>query len=166
MENDIESKKQRDAKKTRDWRIANPGYAKEYSARYRKNNPEKIRAYRRAWYQKNKKCVGAYYLNWRKQNIPKILHAYARNSARLRKREFSISVSDIVVPEFCPVLGLKLECSPKIRTACSPSLDRVNSSLGYTPSNIRVISWRANNLKSDATVEELRKVLAYMEAAQ
>lgn len=34
---------------------------------------------------------------------------------------------------------------------------------GYVPGNIRVISNRANLLKSDATVEELRKVIDYME---
>ena len=40
----------------------------------------------------------------------------------------------------------------------SPSLDRIVSSLGYVKGNIRVISYKANRVKSNATLEELRKV--------
>jgi hypothetical protein len=42
-------------------------------------------------------------------------------------------------------------------------LDRIDNSKGYTPSNIQVISWRANRIKADASADELRRVLAYME---
>lgn len=38
--------------------------------------------------------------------------------------------------------------------------------LGYTPSNSRVISFRANRIKSDASVAEIRSVLKYMEDAE
>lgn len=44
-----------------------------------------------------------------------------------------------------------------------PSYDRVNSELGYTDGNVRIICFRCNSLKKDATVEELRNVLKYME---
>jgi hypothetical protein len=44
-----------------------------------------------------------------------------------------------------------------------PSVDRVDNACGYVKGNIRVISARANHLKSDATVEEIRSLLAYME---
>ena len=37
----------------------------------------------------------------------------------------------------------------------SPSLDRIDSSKGYTPDNVWVISRRANIIKHDATLEEL-----------
>ena len=45
----------------------------------------------------------------------------------------------------------------------TPSLDRFVPNLGYVKGNIRVISFRANRLKSDATIDEMRQVLAYME---
>ena len=38
----------------------------------------------------------------------------------------------------------------------SPSVDRIDPKKGYTPDNIRVISWRANSLKSDASLKELQ----------
>jgi hypothetical protein len=33
---------------------------------------------------------------------------------------------------------------------------------GYIKGNVRVISWRANELKGDATLEEMKAVVRYM----
>jgi len=44
-----------------------------------------------------------------------------------------------------------------------PSLDRKVPALGYVKTNIFVISFRANRIKSDSTVEELKSILTYME---
>jgi hypothetical protein len=46
----------------------------------------------------------------------------------------------------------------------SPSLDRIDSSKGYTPDNIWVISNKANSIKSNATVEELETIAANLRA--
>ena len=43
-------------------------------------------------------------------------------------------------------------------------MDRFDNAKGYTPENVRVISNRANLLKKDATVEEIRMLLRYMES--
>ncbi len=43
----------------------------------------------------------------------------------------------------------------------SPTLDRLDPALGYTPENVVVISARANQIKTDATVEELYRVATY-----
>ena len=48
-------------------------------------------------------------------------------------------------------------------TENSPSVDRVVPSLGYVKGNVHVISHRANSMKSDATIENVRALLAYME---
>lgn len=45
----------------------------------------------------------------------------------------------------------------------SPSLDRMIPALGYVASNVRVISYRANAIKRDATLDELRALVAYVE---
>ncbi len=77
---------------------------------------------------------------------------------RCRKsgKEFSIEPTDIPeIPEFCPILGIKLKINNDGPTDESPSLDRIDSSKGYIKDNIRIISNRANRIKSDATFEEL-----------
>lgn len=66
--------------------------------------------------------------------------------------EFTIEVSDIKIPEKCPYLGVPFVLLDK---ELAPSLDRIDSSKGYTSDNIRVISYKANRMKSNATVQEL-----------
>jgi len=118
--------------------------------------------------------------NWRKNNLDhcRVKQAkyyrrepvtYLWNVAKTRAKRndipFSISKADIVIPEFCPVLGIKLERGVRGFHDTSPSLDRVIPELGYVSGNVQVISFRANRLKSDGTVDEIRRVLAYMESA-
>lgn len=69
---------------------------------------------------------------------------------------------DIVIPDVCPVLGVKLEKGRESGTDNSPSLDRIVPALGYVPGNIRIISNRANRIKNDSTPEELALILAYV----
>ena len=86
----------------------------------------------------------------------------ARKRAQRFGIPFTIEPDDIKIPDKCPVLGIQFGESRDFR----PSLDRTVPSLGYTPSNILVVSFRANRIKSDATIEELRSIIAYMEGPQ
>lgn len=73
--------------------------------------------------------------------------------------DFNIELSDIKIPKICPLLKIPLvEHSTRDRHYDAPSLDRINSSKGYTKDNIWVISHRANQIKNDATLEELEKI--------
>lgn len=77
---------------------------------------------------------------------------------------FSISLMDLVIPSHCPVLGIELKLDNKKRNSGnSPSIDKITPSLGYVPGNVRIISWRANALKSDGTAKEHRLIAAYIE---
>ncbi len=86
----------------------------------------------------------------------------ARGRARDLGLPFDLCLDDIVIPETCPVLGVSLEPSLGKATVRSPSLDRIVPKLGYVRGNVRVISHRANMLKSDASIEELEAVLNYL----
>lgn len=81
----------------------------------------------------------------------------ARERAKKSGHACTITVDDISIPEFCPLLGIKLERNKggHVRPS-SPSLDKIKPELGYVPGNVWVISHRANMLKSDATVQELQ----------
>lgn len=88
----------------------------------------------------------------------------ARRRAKLKGIEFSITTDNIVVPTVCPILGIPLVVNEKHAKENSPTLDRVDVSKGYIPSNICVISARANRLKNDASLDEMRAVIAYSES--
>jgi hypothetical protein len=84
----------------------------------------------------------------------------AKKSARIRQLQFNIEPKDIQIPEFCPVLGIRIEQSlTQGPSDSSPSLDRIFPERGYVKGNIRVISQRANRIKNDATTGELEKIL-------
>jgi hypothetical protein len=107
---------------------------------------------------------------WKRKGVKSGLCRGAKRRGREKGLPATITVADIHWPEFCPVLGTRLDYdTPRgIRGIVSapanmPSLDRMDSTRGYVPGNVYVISMRANTLKNCATVDELRKVLGYME---
>jgi hypothetical protein len=86
----------------------------------------------------------------------RLIFLYKKNRARQRKVEFTISFEDVEFPKFCPVLNVPLEYFGGV-SKHSPSFDRINPSMGYVPGNVQIISLLANNMKSNATPEELLK---------
>lgn len=76
----------------------------------------------------------------------------ARQRAKDKGIAFSIEISDIKIPDVCPVFGVPMV----VGTPYAPSLDRINPNLGYTKDNIQVISRKANLMKQDASYEELQ----------
>lgn len=91
--------------------------------------------------------------NYKQRSPEQKMWERAKGRAKRKNREFSITIEDIVIPEVCPVLNIPM---------LHPSLDRFDSSKGYSKDNIRVISYRANVLKNNASVEELEAVLRYL----
>lgn len=89
-------------------------------------------------------------------------------SARARAKESgvpcTIKPSDIVIPEFCPVFGIRLDPGSRKFHDNSPSLDRIVPELGYVAGNIAVISFRANRVKGDASASELRTVADWVDS--
>lgn len=97
------------------------------------------------------------------RRIQRYLWALSRRRAKEKGLEHTISPEDIQVPDVCPVLQIPLNTYRGGFDRSSYSLDRVDSSKGYVPGNVRVLSWRANAIKSNLTVEEVKRLLAYME---
>ncbi len=103
-------------------------------------------------------------INYELNNYERILCNSARTRARNKNVEFSITPEDIKIPEFCPCLHIPLIKSlDRKRRDNTPSIGRINLSKGYTKDNIAVISWRANWLKSNASLNELKGIISYLE---
>jgi hypothetical protein len=89
--------------------------------------------------------------------------ANARRRAEIKGLDFDLTHDDLVIPDICPILGIPLYFGRKKYLNNSPALDRINNALGYVKGNVIVISWRANRIKSDATLDELRAITVYYE---
>jgi len=148
--------------KEKAYREANKEKRKAYGKAYREANKEKLNANKKAYRETNKKKIKAKKKVYRETNKEKTMWTGARSRAKKKKLPFNLSLEDIVVPDVCPVLGLCLETQKEQPSDCSPSLDRMVPDLGYIKGNVKVISKRANTLKSNATIEELEKVLKYL----
>ena len=158
---DPEAKRQHD----KEYRLANLDRIREYDRkrcpdRYWKN-PEANKAKRKRYYYKHRDLE----LSKKKESDERerlqmaqdfrFNKSYLRRMWRSAKKRaidsqvpFDISPDDIVIPEFCPIFGIRLEINRgRGFQPSSPSLDRIIPSLGYIKGNIQVISYRANELK-------------------
>ena len=80
-------------------------------------------------------------------------------SAKKRNINFTISIvdiNDLSFPITCPILGIPLKYHRGKMQDDSYSIDRIDSTLGYEPDNIQVISMKANRAKNNLTEAELR----------
>lgn len=101
--------------------------------------------------------------DWRHNNPERILLSGAKTRAKQKGLDFNLELSDIIIPNFCPVLGISIIIGGDKLSNNSPTLDRIDSTKGYVKGNIEVISWRANFLKSNATFEEMYLLGKYYE---
>lgn len=91
----------------------------------------------------------------------KRLLAGAKMRAENKGIEFTLTENDISIPRYCPVLGIPIYSS-KLNSDNSPSIDRFDNKIGYIPSNITVISTRANRIKNDSNFEEIEKLYIFL----
>lgn len=132
-----------------------PEKRKEASAasakRWAQRHPEQARTNAREWRRRNPECI--------------LVHS-AKRRAKEKGIVFELTTENCPrVPEFCPILGIKLEMRPdgvKGPWNASPTLDRIDPNKGYTVDNVRVISFQANRMKSDMTIEMLERLISYM----
>ncbi len=89
-----------------------------------------------------------------------ILHS-AKTSASRKGIEINIDEYDIMIPEICPVLKIPIDVDAK-RSYNSPSIDRIDPNKGYLKGNIQIISWRANLIKNNMTLEECELLLDHL----
>lgn len=137
------------------WKHLNPEKHAEASGKWQKKNPESLKNTRLRRKSKNPRTY------WARACV---------NSARSRAKEkgfpFNITVEYIlsITPDVCPVFGVDFDFAGtgRIRPE-SPSIDKIIPEKGYVMGNIAVISMKANSIKRDATLHDIKKVVAWLE---
>lgn len=102
------------------------------------------------------------------RNPAKRMALAAKKRAQKKGLSFTITASDIHVPENCPCCGVKMEARVGLSQSGgqpqSPSLDRLDNTIGYEPGNVAVICWRCNELKRNATLSELEGIVRWLKS--
>lgn len=141
------------------WRDARPNLSKERYSRDRLRILKRCKLWRDKNKEKSKDRQQLFFAN----NAPLYLLRCSKNRAKKKGMEHSLKESDIYIPTHCPVLGIPIshQKTGGMPHANSATIDRIDNNKGYTPDNIIVVSRRANILKNDATLEELRKIVTF-----
>lgn len=113
------------------------------------------------------KCTPEQDIAYSRANPQKYLRWAAKNRARKDGIEFNIEPEDILIPEYCPILGVKLNDVRQThkKRECSPSIDRIDNTKGYIKGNIAVISFKANRCKADMSIQDIERLYKYVKAA-
>lgn len=105
------------------------------------------------------KCQGAFYRKCTDKGWATAKHSSLRESAIKRGIHFDLSVQDVIDvgrPKFCKYLEIELDYTATRIVPNSPSINRIDPSLGYVQGNIEVISNKANSMLLNATKDELK----------
>lgn len=132
----------------------NPNYHREY---YLKNQQAVLlKSAKRYALKRNeirKQSMDRYY-----NDLIGVMIDRTKQRAKKLSIPHTIRRSDILIPEFCPVFGCRLERSLEGHAKSnSPSIDKIDPTKGYIPGNIQILSYKANVMKNNASKDELIK---------
>ena len=125
------------------YRTLNKDKVRENERRYRKERYMLDRNYRKRVRRKEAERRPRYRI--------KIMLERALQRAKKNNLTFNLEEKDIIIPKTCPILEIPIFYGTKNNYQNSPSLDRINNRKGYTKDNIKIISSKANTMKSNAS---------------
>lgn len=100
---------------------------------------------------------------WLESNRERVILAAIKSKCKRLGIPFDLTLSDIVIPDVCPVLGIPIMAGTGLSHANSPSVDRIIPTGGYLKGNVQIISQKANAMKQDATVLELQRFAKWIQ---
>lgn len=127
--------------------------------KYKQKHPERVRDQARAYREKNKDKLQTY----RRQNKAATMVASAIR--RANDKGWEVDSKETLLAHVKNQTGEACQCCGNPwgeDRESSPSLDRVNSSLGYTTCNLRVICHTCNRQKSDLSLDKINQIAEYI----
>jgi hypothetical protein len=97
---------------------------------------------------------------YRTRSREKYLLAIAKHRAKRKQLEFSIDISDIIIPTLCPVFNVPFVLDG--HSDWNSTIDRVDNSKGYIKGNVQVISRMANTMKANANQLQLKEFATWV----
>ena len=149
-----------------------------YSRVWKKKNSKRLSLLRRKQYAETEGLEAKKSIERRKKIYPlrfrcQMLRSGMRDRARIKNIEFDKNffttnylIERLSKNSCCECCNKKLDLgykSDKKFNDNSPSMDRVNSSMGYIKDNVAILCWRCNKHKQDATSKELRTIADFMD---
>jgi hypothetical protein len=156
------------AQKMREYRSKNVSkFREQYKQSYTKNSESRKKHQRNKWssdIEKSRKKL----MEYGDKNIQKLMLRSVKARALKENITYNLNLDYIksIWPKnnLCPIFGCELKRNRKGQSRnTSPSLDRIIPEKGYVEGNVVVVSFKANRIKNDGTVEDLRKVLHFYE---
>jgi len=133
-------------------------YGNQFQSYYAENK-SRLNANTKAWREKKREEDPIDF--WVHNNLVAVKGRAKRNELAF---DLDVEFLKSIVVSHCPLLGCELiyglkkdaEFSDRGRGA---SLDRKDPKMGYTKENVWIVSYRANSIKQDATLEELELIV-------
>jgi hypothetical protein len=157
------------AKKMRQYRSNNKEKMKEINKKKYLKNCESIKQKQKEkWWsnvEESRKKLKAYSDN----NIQTVMLQSIKGRCNKEKIEFNLELNYLksIWPanNLCPVFGCEMKRNRRGQSRdFSPSVDRIVPEKGYVPGNVVIVSLKANRMKNNGTVEDLKKVLHFYES--
>lgn len=142
----MQSKRDR-AEYQRAYREKNKERLRKYRAGHRTNNPAKAKAYRKKWLDRNP-------LRAKASMLIRAARQRAKKAGLPMELDLEWAVERMVR---CELSGLPFNEDPG-RHPRSRSIDRIDSSKGYTKDNSRMICWALNAAFCDWGMEEFKRI--------
>ena len=153
--------------------------ANTYTTEWKRKNSKRLAEQRRALYATRYGPIQREKEKVRKAQFPlrvraQYLRAGMRSRSIARGMEFASDLFSVAFlmewlrrSPFCECCGVALDIGFKDTghpNNKSPSMDRIRADRGYIEGNVALLCWRCNNLKRDATADELRVVADWLDS--
>jgi hypothetical protein len=129
---------------------------KQCHKEYTQNNKESIKQKGIKYRQKNKDSIKEYI---RKNCLRRLLDK-ARFRTKRKNLQFDLTVEWLQerYTGRCELTGIEFQFGTEGRSPITPSLDRIDSSKGYTKDNIRIVIWALNRAIGEYGIDVYERI--------